>query len=238
MTSSGKPQATVADGPRVQDVVEFLRNHPSFLDDHPELLVDLSIPHASGEAISLMQRQVAVLRSDNTRLKEQLEGLVSFARQNENLNARIHGLVLTLMNAVGPQAIFARLEQCLLEDFGADQVAARVFAAPAFVDSGDVPQFVGTESAEREPFAAAIVADRTVCGAISAGQCQSLFADLDETASAVVMPLLGKKWDGVLVIASHDGERYQADMGTEFLTYLKDVVALVIDPWVKPPRDL
>jgi uncharacterized protein YigA (DUF484 family) len=238
MTSSGKPQATVVDGPSVQHVVDFLRNHPSFLDDHPELLSELSIPHASGEAISLMQRQVAVLRNDNNRLKEQLEGLVGFARQNENLNARIHTLVLTLMNAVGPQAIFARLEQCLREDFGADRVAARVFAEPAFVDSGDVPQFVGSESAAREPFDALIVADRTVCGAIGDAQRQSLFTDLDETASAVVMPLLGKRWDGVLVIASHDGERYQADMGTEFLTYLKDVVALVVDPWVKPPRDL
>ena len=47
------------------------------------------------------------------------------------------------------------------------------------------------------------------------------------------MPLLGKQWQGVLVIASNDPRRFEPGMSTDFLDYLRDVVTLVIDPWVK-----
>jgi uncharacterized protein YigA (DUF484 family) len=137
------------------------------------------------------------------------------------------------MDAVGPQAIFERLELCLREDFRADFVATRVFAERAFVDSGEVPQFVGCETAIREPFAEIIGGTTTVCGVLNSAQRAALFDEASGALSAVMMPLVASRWDGMLVIASADAERYEADMGTEFLTYLKDVVTLVVDPWVK-----
>lgn len=236
MTASGPSQATPVDLPREAEVIAFLRANPTFLDQHPELLRQLSIPHDSGEAVSLLERQVAVLRDDHARLRQQFEALLANARENERLNGRIHALALGLVNAAGPRAIFATLDTALCEQFGADRVASLVFAEPAFVDSGEVPQFCGRESAARAAFATVIDAGTSVCGVPDAVQYAALFGDDEVRGSAVLMPLAGADWDGVLAIASDDAARYQADMGTEFLNYLKDVAVLVIDPWVKRAR--
>ncbi len=236
MTASGQTEtngnADISEG----EVVAFLRANSSFLDHHPELLSELSVSHPSGDAASLLERQVALLRDENARLKRQFDELVSLARQNEHLNGKIHALALTLMNAAGPQSIFDCLDGCLRADFGADHVAVNVYAEPAFVDSADVPQFVGAEAPGRAAFSDALSAGETRCGPLDASQAGALFGDGASGASAVIMPLTGKTWDGVLVIASDDATRYESGMGTEFLTYLKDVVALVVDPWVKRPR--
>lgn len=235
MSASGHPQATPVTLPNEHEVVAFLRAHPAFLDGHPELLRHMTIPHPSGDAVSLLERQVAVLREDNQRLRRQFEELVGHARRNEDLNARIHALVLKLMNAAGPQAIFALLEGCLAEDFGAERVASRVFAEPAFVAAAEVPQFVGADPSARAPFATILETGAAACGPLAASQAAVLFAG-DGGGSAVIMPLRGGNWDGILVIASADPERYQAGMATDILTYLRDVVALVIEPWVKRGR--
>ncbi|MGR8920317.1 MAG: DUF484 family protein [Gammaproteobacteria bacterium] len=235
MSSSGSPEMTPANELSPGEVGEYLRQHPDFLEHHPDVLAALTIPHGSGDAVSLLERQARVLRSENGRLRTQLDGLIDHARRNESLNGRIHALALTLMNAVGPRAIFERLEHCLRDDFGADHVGARIFAEPAFVDGDEVPQFVGADGAGSASFAAVIDGGETVCGLLDEAQQGALFG-AGSGMSAVMMPLAGKNWRGLLVIASDDPERYQAGMGTEFLTYLKDVVALVVDPWVKEAR--
>lgn len=236
MTSPTSLDPAAAGAPGESEIVAFLRANPHFLDQHPELLRDLSIQHPSGDAVSLLERQVAVLREENARVRQQLDELVARARENEALNRRIHDLALKLVNAVGPQAIFASLDRCLKADFGADRITSFVFAEPSFVDSGDVAAFVGPRSPVRGAFAGVIEAGRTVCGPLPAEQRAALFSSEDADGSAVVMPLNGKGWDGVLVIGSEDAGRYEADMGTDLLTYLSDVVTLVLDPWVKRPR--
>lgn len=236
MSSPTAPDPAGAGVPEEQDIVAFLRANPDFLDRHPELLRDLSIQHPSGEAVSLLERQVAVLRDENTALRQRLEDLVRVAHENEALNRRIHALALKLMNAVGAQAIFSNLEQCLREDFGAERVATYVFSEPSFVDGDELGAFVGRESKLRPAFAGVIEAGRTVCGPLSADQRATLFGTESPAGSAVVMPLGGKDWDGIVVIGNDDPGRYEVDMATDLLTYLSDVVTLVLDPWIKRPR--
>ncbi len=236
MTSPTSAGSTGTSRSSEAEIIDFLRANPAFLDKHPELLRDLSIPHSSGDAVSLLERQIALIRDENTRIKKQLDELIKLARTNEALNHKIHDLALVLMNAVGPQAIFSNLERCLADDFAADKVFGFVFADPAFVDSEDVSEFVGADAATRGAFAGVIETARTVCGPLSAEQRLVLFDDEDYRGSAVVMPLNGKGWDGVLIVSGDEPDRYEADMGTEFLTYLSDVVTLVLDPWVQRPK--
>lgn len=233
MSASGTGQATAVDLPSEAEVVAFLRNNGDFFTRHAELLTRLELPHASGEAVSLVERQVALLREDNASLQQRLQQLVEYARRNEDLNARIHQLALALMNAAGPQAVFKSLSECLEADFDADRSAVLVFAAPAFVDSDVQARFAGRDAAAREPFAACLDAGETVCGALEAAQHAAIFEAGEAGGSAVVMPLTGAHWDGVLVIASDDPDRFEYGMATDFLNYLKDIVSLVLDPWVQ-----
>jgi len=51
--------------PNADDVIRFLVENPNFFDQHPEALSELSISHVSYGAVSLVERQVAVLRERN-----------------------------------------------------------------------------------------------------------------------------------------------------------------------------
>ncbi len=232
MTSTSQPNAPVAAPIAAAEVIDFLRANPGFLDQHPQLLSELSVPHGSGAAVSLVERQVGVLREESARQKKQFEDIIHHARSNELLTRKIHMLTLALMNAVGPQAIFTSLERGLCEDFGADRVASLVFAECAAVDGQALAPFVGAEAPARTAFALVIGAHSSACGPLDAAQAALVFDD-EFKGSAVVMPLIGRDWDGVVICASKDPARYSADMGTELLDYLRDVATLVITPWVK-----
>ena len=231
MTSPSQPDAPLAALVDAQDVIDYLRAHPSFLDQHPQLLSELSIAHQTGATVSLIERQVGVLREENARQKKQFEDLIRHARHNEQLTHKIHALMLALMNAVGPQAIFSCLERGLRADFGADRVEFIIFAESAAVDGSTLAPFVGVASPARIAFAPVIGSRTSACGVLE-DQQRSAF-DAGFKGSAVVMPLIGQGWDGVIVCASNDAGRYSADRGTDLLDYLRQVAALVIAPWVK-----
>ncbi len=229
MTTVGSADRSETSSVDEGDVVVYLRAHPEFFDAHPELLSELSLSHGSGEATSLLERQVKLLRNENSTHRRQLDALMANARQNEALNANIHALVIKLMNAAGPQSIFEQLESCLRSEFGAEFVATRIFASAASVEAHEVPQF---DPASRDAFGGLVAGGSPRCGMLPDGLAMQLFQE-SQALSAAIMPLSGSGWSGVLIIASRDHQRYQQDMATDFLTYLCDIVALVVDPWVK-----
>ena len=217
-------------------VADYLRTHHEFFNHHPELLQSLVIPHDSGQAVSLWERQTLALREENTRLLAKFDELVDSARDNVALIGRIHRLALALMEAVGLQAIFNLLMQQLADDFRAERVTVLVFARPAYVESPDFPQFVGRESPRREPFAEMLEAGIAVCGRLSLAQTHALFDGEDFRGSHVMLPLAAAHWDGLIAVSSADTERFDAKLGTEFLAFLRDVIALVVAPWIAKPR--
>ncbi|MCC6707041.1 MAG: DUF484 family protein [Gammaproteobacteria bacterium] len=231
MSSPSQPDAPSSAPVDAADVVAYLRRHPAFLVQHPQLLSELSIPHETGATVSLVERQVGVLRDENARQKKQLDDLIRHARHNEQLTRKIHSLVLTLMNAVGPQAIFTCLDRGLCADFGAERVECLIFAESAALDAQSLAPFVGAEAPARTAFAPVLGARSSACGMLEDAQREAF--DATFKGSAVVMPLLGQGWDGVIVCASNDAGRYSPDMGTELLDYLREVATLLIAPWVK-----
>ena len=82
MTASGSGEALSATGVDENAVVAWLRANPGILDSRPELYGVLSVTHPSGDAASLLERQVAVLREENRKLRQQFDQLVSNAREN------------------------------------------------------------------------------------------------------------------------------------------------------------
>jgi len=209
-------------------VAEYLRQHPEFFVEHPEVLAHLEIPHASGRAVSLLERQVATLREHNRALKEKFDEIIAIARDNEDLSRRLHRLTLRVLRAPDVREALATLAEGLQADVHADRVVVRVFAAGDARAAG-AAEFVGPEAPERHLFADVLAARRPVCGRLKRLQHEALFEPgAAELGSAVVLPLGGRGWDGVLVIASRDARRYHADLGLDLLGHLADVASLVI----------
>ncbi len=222
--------------PHPAAVARYLAAHPEFFNQHLELLRTLEIPHATGQAVSLWERQIAALRDEIERMRARYEELIDAAKHNEALIRRIQKIALELMDTAGPHAAFNLLAQRLAGEFRAERVTGLVFAGAAFVDSDDARQFVGAGSPRREPFKGVLARREPICGRLTQAQTQALFGIEAFDGSHVVLPLTGRQWDGLLVVSSHDPTRFESNMGTEFLGFLRDVLTLVLEPWVAKPR--
>ncbi len=205
-----------------QAVVDYLRQHADFFLRHDYLLPELELPHAdTGAAVSLIERQVAVLREQRHELKRKLQQLTQTARDNEHLLERIERLILALLESPDDETALLRLRSGLREDFHADAVELKWL-------HGDAQ---GT--AAQQLFDRIIQRKEPVCGHIAPAQGQFLFGKVaEELASGAVIPLLDPH-DGhcmaLLGIGSIDPRRFHAEMGTTFLRYLGAVLARLLD---------
>ena len=221
-------------GPTAEEVAAYLRRHPDFFEQNPHLLSDLSLPHATGGVVSLVERQVSLLRRQNESSRARLRELIEVARRNEDLAGRMHRFVLSLLEAAEPKDIFATLYARLREDFSADRVAVRLFAEPAFIDSYAGEEFAGTDRNELTLFKSIIDRRRPLPGRLKRQQQVFLFGDEgDDIGSAVMVPLQGNGWGGVLAIGSRDPGRFHEQLGVELLGNLGDVLSCILKPWVK-----
>ena len=111
-------------------VAAYLKAHPQFFVEHPAVLAEIAVPHVTGEAVSLVERQVAALREQYRRLENKYRELLTIAAENDDLRRRLHQLTIKLLGTDDIKATIATLYQALMEDFRADFVALKVFAAP------------------------------------------------------------------------------------------------------------
>ncbi len=216
-------------------ISRYLLTHPDFFIQHPEVLRQIQVPHVSGEAVSLVQKQVYLLREHNEQTQKKLYELIEIARQNEELARRMHALALTLMDASQPADIFSTLYANLSQDFRVDHVAVRLFADPLSQDDRVRKEFAGsnTDTVEYALFKSILERRMPLSGRLKSQQQVFLFGDKgDDIASAVIVPLHGKGWSGILSIGSTDSSRFTEAMGVELLANLGEILSFILKPWI------
>ena len=215
-------------------VADYLKNNLDFFVKNPKILAELKIPHDHGGAISLVEKQLTVLREQNQETNKKIHELIEIATQNEELARRMHQLALTLIDADDPKDIFSTMYDNLKKNFHADRVIVRLFANPAFMNSSAADEFVGKESIEESLFKRIIEKREPLSGKINHQQQVFLFGDDgDDIASSVMIPLHGVGWGGILAIGSFDAERFQPGMGIELLANLGEILSFIIKPWIE-----
>ena len=215
-------------------VADYLKNNLDFFVKNPKILAELKIPHDHGGAISLVEKQLTVLREQNQETNKKIHELIEIATQNEELARRMHQLALTLIDADDPKDIFSTMYDNLKKNFHADRVIVRLFANPAFMDSSATDEFVGKESIEESLFKHIIEKREPLSGKMKHQQQVFLFGDDgDDIASSVMIPLHGVGWGGILAIGSFDAERFQPGMGIELLANLGEILSFIIKPWIE-----
>ena len=215
-------------------VADYLKNNLDFFVKNSAILAELKIPHEHGGAISLVEKQLTVLREQNQETNKKIHELIEIATQNEELARRMHQLALTLIDADDPKDIFSTMYDNLKKNFHADRVIVRLFANPAFIDSFPTDEFVGKESIEESLFKRIIEKREPLSGKMKHQQQVFLFGDDgDDIASSVMIPLHGVGWGGILAIGSFDAKRFQPGMGIELLANLGEILSFIIKPWIE-----
>jgi uncharacterized protein YigA (DUF484 family) len=212
-----------------ESVRDYLEANPDFFERHSALLSALSVPHGSGEAVSLVERQVSMLRQKEIKLQRQLKDLIEVARANDTLAAKIHELGLQLLAAKSLGETVSSVEKAMRSGFGADQSILVLFADPTLFEDIDAGRFfraVQRNSSELKPFETFLEANGPRCGQVRDAQRSFLFHDdSDEIGSLALVPLGENAQIGFLAIGSADADRFHPGMSIDFLARVGDLVA-------------
>ena len=212
-----------------QAVHDYLAAHPDFFEHHSTLLSSLNLPHATGGAVSLVERQISVLRQKDMKLEKQLKELIEVARANDLLSAKIHELAMQLFAAPDLKTTVVALEEGMRSGFSADQAVLVVFGDPSGFDDIDAGRFfrvIEKNDDALSPFKTFLGSSSARCGQIRDAQRSFLFQeDAEDVGSAALVPLTDGEEIGFLAIGSADANRFHPGMSIDFLTRLGDLVA-------------
>jgi len=209
-------------------VADFLTKEPGFFERNARLLTDLRLPHASGGTVSLVERQVSVLRQRELKLERQLKDLIDVASDNDVLAAKIHKLALQLLAAPTLAATVQEIETATRAGFNAEYAVLTLFGNPSEFDDLPTGRFLRVllrEDAELGPFTTFMQSSTPRCGQARDSQLAFLFHDEASEIGSVAMVPLGEECSvGFLSIGSTDKNRFHPGMSIDFLTRVGELV--------------
>ncbi|HET6631386.1 MAG TPA: DUF484 family protein [Rhodanobacteraceae bacterium] len=214
------------EGLDAMEVAAYLRRHPAFLKDFPDLAMHLQVPREQGPAASLAGYQLETLRASNAAQTRRLAELVEIAGENEQLMVQVHSLNLTLMRASTLEQTVRSVVGGLTEDFGTDLVRLVLFARHESLPHAEwLVQRDGGAAAWPE-FTDFLKRHEPLCGRLSADKLIALFGDSAADVRSVALMRLGHS--GMLAIGSLEANRFHPGIGTIFLKLIAEAVTAAL----------
>ena len=212
-----------------EQVVAYLRNNSDFFIRQEDLLADLSLPHESGKAISLLEKQVTILRDRGIEARHKLNDLLKNARNNDNLFETTRSLVLSLMRAENVTEIAEVTRNQLFKHDNIDACQIILVEHPYL----NVSQLIKVESLEKlkNDFNDVFRLKRTHCGAVTEEHLAYLFPDSDQKIlSTALCPVISNGEILALIAFGNRTENYfNVNLDTLFLDFIGHVVGAALD---------
>ena len=220
-----KPDESPSESLEAAAIAAYLEAHPDFFVEHEELLPALRIPHQRGDTISLVERQMKILRERNIEMRHRLSQLMDVARDNDRLFEKTRRLILALMDATSLEDLVISVEDSLRQDFQVPFVSLILF--------GDNAMPVGrwVSAAEAQTAIGGLLTEgKSVSGSLREHELDFLFGEeqRQQIGSTAVVAIAHQGIHGVLAIASRDPQHYRSSVGTLFLSYIAEVLGRIL----------
>lgn len=210
-------------------LISLLKENRDILQRHPELLAELEIPHRAAGAVSLIERQVRVLRDKLKAGEKQLVELMEIARLNERLAHSRHRVAVNLLGAHDLIDVISVVLDELKNELKAEFADIKLISDNAELVEKHPGLFVPVGAPELSQFSTMLKQKNPVCGRSSAQQNEFLFGEkAGEVISAAVIPLVSGADLGLLGLGSSETNRFQSSMGTEFLSQMGELVSAAL----------
>lgn len=208
------------------EVAAWLRRHPGFLKQFPDLALTLVVPREDGPAASLASYQLEVLRDKNRELNRRLQELFRNAQENERLAVRTHQLTLALMQQDNAADTVRAMAAALTEEFQGDLVRVVMFRPIEQLEWSDWLRVLPETERALEPFRDALADAEPLCGRLNPDKNALLYGPrVDEVQSSALLALPGV---GLVAVGSRDGNRFFPGMGTLFLRMMGEAFAAAL----------
>jgi len=227
--TSNQVRGIATDMTEEQAVAQFLQHHTDFFERHPQLLARMRLQHPrNASTVSLIERQVEVLREKYEAQEQKLSEFVRVARANNVLAEKIHRFTRRLLRTSGRGQAINEIEASLREDFDTFNTML-VLASNEEPLLPNVDRFVRSVSVEDpnyRSFESLFTAARPRCGQIRDSQREFLFGgEAINIGSVALIPISGTPAPGLLALGSVDRDRFHPGMSIEFLSRMGELIA-------------
>lgn len=214
-------------------VVDYLTNNPTFFLKRENLLADLYLPHVNGDAVSLFERQVKILRERNIDMRKRLAEMLEQGERNDVLFNKTRTLVLHMLDSKSLSDLSNRLTEYCEKEFQVDKVQFSMFANPDAPHTAQCRVVVMNDVERSMP--GLVASPECVSGTFRQEELRFLFAGEEAgLASAIVLPVrIDGKNTGILALGSEDPHYFKAGMDTLFLKFVGDVIAHLLPRFYK-----
>ena len=206
-------------------VAKYLEDNPNYFESHPDILTAMTIPHRdNGSAISLIERQVQVLREKNLSLQQQLRELVTIARENDVLGERLHHFAVAMADAASLEDVLGTARDILRQEFKLDSVA--MFLQTENEALLGRPEFMAMDDKQFHTFLKQYASKKPLCGGKYDSSIMTyLFGEgAAHIKSTALIMMRDARREGVLCLGSRDPHRFHAQMGTIYLSRLGELL--------------
>lgn len=214
------------------DIAQFLTNTPGFFERHAEVLASVQItsPHGA-RAVSLQERQAEMLREKIKGLEQRIMEMVRNSTENAAIANKVHQWTGSLLQVRDPFDLPEAVVDGVRTLFDVPQAAVRVWevAAP-YIDA----DFTQGASDDARAFASSLT--MPFCGPNLGFEPAAWLANEagEPAQSLALLPLRAGAIDsatpafGLLVLGSQDPQRFDATMGTEFLSRMAELASAAL----------
>lgn len=208
------------------ELISLLRENPDILNRHPELIATLEVTHQSGSAVSLIERQVNVLRQQSQNQENRLRELMDVARDNERLAKTCHRLAVDLLATHDVDDVISIVLDTFKTELSADFAVVKLFSDDADLIERSTGLYVDGSSDELNAFKTMLQHKNTVCGKSTSEQKHYLFDDKAEKVKSVaIIPLIAGANLGLIGLGANNAQRFKSNMGTDFLSQVGELIS-------------
>jgi uncharacterized protein len=214
-------------------VASYLADHPSFFEQHPELLTSIKVTHSHGErTISLQERQLELVREKNRMTEMKLAELIRIGQENDVITDKLQRWTRQLLLVPEPEQLPEIVLEGLIGVFSVPQVALRFWSVKepfrAMTFAQPVPvEVITLANSMKQPY----------CGPNAEFQPASWLPDEGESTRSMALLPLRKGLDpnafGLLVLGSADAGRFQMGMGTAFLERIAETASAALSKLIQ-----
>ncbi len=214
-----------------ESVADYLLSHPDFFINHEDLLLKLRIPHESGQAVSLLERQVSVLRTRNDDSRNKINDFIANAKENDALFEKTRTIILSIINSGSLKELSDVIANKLKQEFSASD--SKLFFASENSDQETSLHLLPLEYT-RKVLGKLFERKRAFCGSLDENQTQLFFPEAKNIKSVAIIPIhlhdeneLKTFLPGnpILVITSNKSKHFNSSLDTLFLDFIGEVVS-------------
>ncbi len=225
--------ANHSDAPTLDAVRQYLVDHPDFFTDNADLLERLTLPHRSGGAVSLVERQVGVLRERNQEMRGSLNELMTIAGENDRLFTKTRRLTLAMLAARSVPELIESLYDSLGMDFRLEFYSL-ILLQDELSAQGTLARHLSRDKLHGQ-VARAVDSGAAVVGPLRADEMGLLFGPAGEQVGSAAVLAIGKQQPlAILAVGNSDINYYQSDMGTLFIAHIGDMLEQLL-PALREP---